>query len=262
MIILCHVHGQVLLDVITLHSPLSWVIYLVCYMLDVPSDKQIFMIIVSPCWEIFDRITWPGKKKILASIIDICWFLSAITSQISTYITATCHPAASTIKPTKLFTHKVIRGLLHHELIACLSTGSASCRLKNPERENVYVSPLTQMLHQTLSFSKKVSLRRYADWEVTCCGVSLYSVSSCAILWKSIEVAFRLRLCCFEGVYISLFLCSAVVFSKMFNEDAKLEFVWVIQFKVIAFSFHTRSFKPAQVQTQHSWTWSWLLNPP
>lgn len=45
------------------------------------------------------------KQQNLAFIIDICWFFSALTASISTYITATCLwlGAASTIKPAKLF---------------------------------------------------------------------------------------------------------------------------------------------------------------
>ncbi len=98
-------------------------------------------------------ITVPAELVIIVSMLSVFrlqktnqknppglyyWHLLVFPWRISTYVTATCHPAASTIKPTKLFTPKVICDLLHHQIIACQSASSDSCclcRLKRPERK-------------------------------------------------------------------------------------------------------------------------------
>lgn len=95
----------------------------------------------------------------------------AITSHISTCVTPTCYPVAATIKLTKLFS-------FHHRLIACLSSGPASCRLcslKCPERK---VCPFLLWTHGLLHevclglFVFFFSLQHYAEWKVTHFGVN------------------------------------------------------------------------------------------
>ncbi len=144
-------------------------------------------------------ITVPAELVIIVSMLSVFrlqktnqknppglyyWHLLVFPCRISTYVTATCHPAASTIKPTKLFTPKVICDLLHHQIIACQSASSDSCclcRLKRPERK---ICLFLHRLHQTVW----ASLLCFAAWEVTgCC------VSSCVFLWRSNNVAFRRR---------------------------------------------------------------------
>lgn len=127
------------------------------------------------------------KKTFLAFISDICPFFSALTSKISTYITATCRPAASTIKPAKPFYSQSDLPAASSIIGSSAITGSGSCRLrrlKHPERKICLFPPQTLGVHQTL----RVSLQGYAAerWDV-------FGVSSCVILWKGPKVAFRLR---------------------------------------------------------------------
>lgn len=131
----------------TVFSPLlSRVIHLVCIAGCCIHRPNIW----APGQQTFTIIVRKKKNPDLDNWHLLIFILTAVTSHISTYITTTCRPAASTIKPAKLLTPKVICGLLHHRLIACLSTGSASCcmcRLKAPTEENTPVSPQIQGLY-------------------------------------------------------------------------------------------------------------------
>lgn len=70
----------------------------------------------------------------------------------------------STIKLTKLFTPRVICSLFHHRLIACLSSGPASCCLywlKYPERKICQFLPWTHGLQHKVCLWFCFSLRKF-----------------------------------------------------------------------------------------------------
>lgn len=164
-----------------------WVTFfsLRCRMSDKPSENASTWRADLDRWAIF--VSQKTKKTFLAFISDICPFFSALTSKISTYITATCHPAASTIKPAKPFYSQSDLPAASSIIGSSAITGSGSCRLrrlKHPERKICLFPPQTLGVHQTL----RVSLQGYAAvrWDV-------FGVSSCVILWKGPKVAFRLR---------------------------------------------------------------------
>lgn len=212
------------------YSPrLSWVIHSVALQDDAPvmiyqlyvgpPVQQTYIIIfLSQYWKISHHIK---KKTLLAFIIDICWFFfSATTSKISTYITATCHPAASTIKPTKLSTPTAICGLLHHRLIACQSAGSGSrrlCRLKLPERK------ICHFLHRHTGYIRvcefPCSIMQHERWHVlvSACTQSVPVLFCEKVPRWHLELGVFSCLCCFEGAHIVTFLCSVGVLSKTFN---------------------------------------------
>ena len=110
-----------------------------------------------------------NKIAFLAFISDNCPFFSALTSKISTYVTATCHPAASTIKPAKPFYSQSDLPAASSIIGSSAITGSGSCRLrrlKHPERKICLFPPQTLGVHQTL----RVSLQALCNREVRCVG--------------------------------------------------------------------------------------------